>query len=107
MVDSFMWIIVKHEFLRRKMKDPKEDTPASYQFKVFEREVLNQVETLVEEDAYKSVGICDSCFNGNHHDWIMRLHASPQTQYKYVKTVIEHMKDHIMKTVTEYQSAKS
>lgn len=38
---------------------------------------------------------------------IMRLHHNPQLQYKYVKTVIEHMKDHIMKTVTEYQNAKS
>jgi hypothetical protein len=39
--DAFMWIVEKHEVLRRRMIDPKEDTPASYQFKVFEREVLN------------------------------------------------------------------
>lgn len=70
--------------------------------KVFEREVLKQIETLVDEDAFKSVGLCDSCFEGNHHDWIMRLHANEPLQYKYVKTVIEHMKDHINKAVTGY-----
>lgn len=99
-----MWIVEKHELLRRKAI--KDNSPESYQFKIFEREVLNQTETLVQEDAFKAVGLCDSIFNGEHINIIERLHTNELLQYEYVKKVIEVKKDYIRNAVTGYSASK-
>ena len=75
MQDGFAWIIEKHEFLRKKIKDPNEETKESYQFKVFEREVLKQAETLVKLNAQKTVGMVEAVFGQKHLDMINRLES--------------------------------
>lgn len=72
--DGYAWIIEKHEFLRNKVKDPTDKgTREWYNFDKFEKEVKNQIETLVKLDAQKTVGMVEVIFEKKHLDLIKLL----------------------------------
>ena len=83
------------------MKDPNEETKESYHFKVFEREVLKQAETLVKLNAQKTVGMVEAVFGQKHLDMINRL-ESDELQFVYISKLVESKEDDIMNKMNGY-----
>lgn len=59
---GFNWITEKHRCLKSRVQDQNEESKDSYELKCFEREVLNQAETLVTLDPGKAVQMCEVMF---------------------------------------------